>query len=72
MIIQVTSSLFPDILGLEACLEQQKNALEEQERAQSEAVAATVLNGRIVWKLCDVFPRVDEDGAGRDVKDGAA
>ena len=68
MIIQVTSSLFPDILGLEACLEQQKNALEEQERAQREAVAATVLN---IWKLF-VVPRVDEDGAGRDVKDGAA
>ena len=66
MIIQVASSLFLDILGLEAGLEQQEDALEEQERAQSEAVAATVRNFRVI------LPRVDEDGAGRDVKDGAA
>ena len=65
MIIHLPSSLFLDILGLEACLEQHEDALEEQERAQSEAVTATVAAFRL--------PKVvDEERCGREVKDGAA
>ena len=65
----VTLSLFLDILGLKAGLEQHEDALKEQERAQGEAVAATVLNAR---HFRDILPEVDEYGAGRDVEYGAA
>ena len=61
------NSRFLDILGVEAGLEQQEDGLEEHERAQSEAVAATI------FQFCRKFsPEVDEEGGGREMKDEAA
>ena len=60
------NSRFLDILGVEAGLEQHEDGLEEHERAQSEAVAATIPFCR------KISPEVDEEGGGREVKDEAA
>ena len=60
------NSRFLDILGVEAGLEQHEDGLEEHERAQSEAVAATD------HLFPELPPEVDEEGGGREVKDEAA
>ena len=55
-------------------LEQHDDGLEEHERAEGEAVGAT---GEFAAEtagnfLGSVLPEVDDEGAGREVKDGAA
>ena len=47
-------------------LEQHDDGLEEHERAEGEAICATGPSFR------KVLPGIDDEGAGREVKDGAA
>ena len=65
--------MFFDILGVKGCLQEHEDALEEHERAEGEAVGAT---GEFAAEtagnfLGSVLPEVDDEGAGREVKDGA-
>ena len=65
--------MFLDILGVKGGLEQHDDGLEEHERAEGEAVGAT---GEFAAEtagnfLGSVLPEVDDEGAGREVKDGA-
>ena len=52
-------------------LEEHEDALEEHERSEGEAVCATGVFCAENF-LGSVLPGIDDEGAGREVKDGAA
>ena len=56
---------------MKGCLQEHEDALEEHERAEGEAVGATgeFFAENSIFR--SVLPGIDDEGAGRKVKDGA-
>ena len=60
--------MFLDILGVKGGLEQHEDGLEEHETPESKPVSSTC---ELDVANFLVLPEVDDEGAGREVKDGA-